>query len=82
LLDSRFAQLALLQEARDQVGDKVRLAYRNPEDAAKILARSFFKEMTKAGFESGQIVSAATELIEQLNLKLKHPPLSHPPTSD
>ncbi|MGJ7915238.1 GAF domain-containing protein [Massilia sp. LXY-6] len=81
LLDSRFAQLALLQEARDQVGDKVRLAYRNPEDAAKILARSFFKEMTKAGFESGQIVSAATELIEQLNLKLKHPPLSHPPTS-
>jgi len=71
LLDSRFAQLALLQEARDQVSDKVRLAYRNPEDAAKILARSFFKEMTKAGFGSSQIVSAATELIEQLNLKLK-----------
>jgi L-methionine (R)-S-oxide reductase len=82
LLDSRFSQLALLQEARDQVQDKVRLAYRNPEDAAKILARSFFKEMTKAGFESGQIVSAATELIEQLNLKLKHSPLSHPPTSN
>jgi hypothetical protein len=82
LLDSRFAQLALLQEARDQMGEKVRLAYRNPEDAAKILARSFFKEMTKAGFESGQIVSAATELIEQLNLKLKRPPLAHPPTSD
>jgi GAF domain-containing protein len=80
LLDSRFSQLALLQEARDQVQDKVRLAYRNPEDAAKILARSFFKEMTKAGFESGQIVSAATELIEQLNLKLKHSPLSHSPT--
>jgi L-methionine (R)-S-oxide reductase len=73
LLDSRFSQLALLQEARDQVQDKVRLAYRNPEDAAKILARSFFKEMTKAGFEPGQIVSAASELIEQLNLKLKHP---------
>lgn len=73
LLDSRFSQLALLQEARDQVQDKVRVAYRNPEDAAKILARSFFKEMTKAGFEPGQIVSAASELIEQLNLKLKHP---------
>ena len=82
LLDSRFSQLALLQEARDQVQDKVRLAYRNPEDAAKILARSFFKEMTKAGFESGQIVSAATELIEQLNLKQKHPPLSPPTRSD
>lgn len=80
LLDSRFSQLALLQEARDQVQDKVRLAYRNPEDAAKILARSFFKEMTKAGFEPGQIVSAASELIEQLNLKLKQSPSSLPPT--
>jgi hypothetical protein len=38
---------------------------------AKILARSFFTEMTKAGFESGQIVSAASELIEQLNRRLQ-----------
>lgn len=71
LLDSRFAQMALLQEARERVGDSVRLAYRNPEDVAKILARSFFSEMTKAGFESAQIVSAASELIEQLNRRLQ-----------
>jgi GAF domain-containing protein len=71
LLDSRFAQMALLQEARERVGDSVRLAYRNPEDVAKILARSFFSEMTKAGFEAAQIVSAASELIEQLNRRLQ-----------
>ena len=71
LLDSRFAQLALLQEGRDKVGESVKLAYRNPEDVAKILARSFFREMTKAGFEPAQIVSAASELIEQLNLRLQ-----------
>ena len=71
LLDSRFAQLALLQEAQHKVGEGVRTAYQNPEDVARILARSFFREMTKAGFESGQIVSAATELIEQLNNKLQ-----------
>ncbi|MDN4053726.1 GAF domain-containing protein [Massilia sp. YIM B02763] len=70
LLDSRFAQLALLQEAQQKVGESVRTAYRNPEDVAKILARSFFREMTKAGFESAQIVSAASELIGQLNLHL------------
>jgi GAF domain-containing protein len=70
LLDSRFAQLALLQEVQERVGSSVRTAYRHPGDAAKILARSFFREMTKAGFESGQIVTAATELIEQLNHKL------------
>jgi Fe-S cluster assembly ATPase SufC len=66
--------MALLQEAqqaKERVGESVRLAYRNPEDVAKILARSFFREMTKAGFESGQIVSAATELIDQLNHRLK-----------
>ena len=71
LLRSRFAQMALVQEARERVGDSVRLAYRNPGDVAKILARSFFSEMTKAGFESGQIVSAASELIEQLNRRLQ-----------
>jgi GAF domain-containing protein len=71
LLDSRFAQLALLQEARHKVEHSVSTAYRNPEDVARILARSFFREMTKAGFESAQIVGAASELIEQLNRRLQ-----------
>jgi signal transduction protein with GAF and PtsI domain len=71
LLASRFAQLALLQEAREKVGESVATAYRNPEDVARILARSFFREMTKAGFEPGQIVSAASELIGQLNQRLQ-----------
>jgi L-methionine (R)-S-oxide reductase len=71
VLDSRFAQLALLQEAQQKVGESVRTAYRNPEDVAKILARSFFREMTKAGFESAQIVGAASELIDQLNHQLQ-----------
>lgn len=71
LLDSRFAQMALLQEGKARVGESVKLAYQNPEDVAKILARSFFREMTRAGFESAQIVSAASELIEQLNLHLQ-----------
>ncbi|HEX8787434.1 MAG TPA: GAF domain-containing protein [Telluria sp.] len=71
LLDSRFAQLALLQEGKEKVGASVKLAYQHPEDVAKILARSFFREMTRAGFESAQIVSAASELIEQLNLRLQ-----------
>jgi L-methionine (R)-S-oxide reductase len=71
VLDSRFAQLALAQEAQHKVGEQVRTAYQNPEDVARILARAFFREMTKAGFASGQIVSAATELIDQLNHQLQ-----------
>lgn len=70
LLDSRFAQLALLQEAKED-GAPARTTYRNPEDVARILARSFFREMTKAGFESAQIVGAASELIDQLHNQLQ-----------
>lgn len=67
LLDSRFAQLALLRETEEDAPETARLAYRNPEQVAKILARSFFREMHRAGFGSAQILSAASELISQLN---------------
>lgn len=68
LLASRFAQMALVREAheRGHEGAAPGTAYQNPEDVARILARSFYKEMTRAGFAPGQIVSAATELIGQL----------------
>lgn len=71
LLDSRFAQLALLQDARQHDGAPARVAYRNPQEVVRLLARSFFREMTKAGFEPAQIVGAASELIDQLNLHLQ-----------
>lgn len=71
LLDSRFAQLALLLHAGPPGAPSARTAYRNPEDVARILARSFFREMTKVGFEPPQIVGAASELIGQLNLQLQ-----------
>jgi len=64
LLGSRFAQQAVQ-------GEEERLAYRNPDEVARILARSFFREMTRAGFGSAQVVAAATELIGQLNRDLR-----------
>jgi GAF domain-containing protein len=71
LLDSRFAQLALLREVEGSVAAGAGTAYRQPDEVARILAKSFFKEMTKAGFGSRQIVYAASELIEQLNHNLQ-----------
>jgi L-methionine (R)-S-oxide reductase len=82
LLDSRFAQVALLQEARQKMGESMLTAYRNPEDVARILARSFFKEMTRAGFKPAQIVGAATELIGQLNDHLHQKKNSAAPAND
>jgi len=66
LLGSRFAQSALLQEADTETAEQ-RLAYRNPEEVARILARSLFREMTRVGFGSAHIVAAASELIGQLH---------------
>ena len=67
LLDSRFAQLALLQQTEADRSPAGRLAHHNPDQVARILARSFFREMHRAGFGSAQILSAASELIGQLN---------------
>lgn len=73
VLNSRFAQMALAQEAQSTIGGAVAAMSQNPNQMAKILAKSFFKEMTRAGFTANQIIHAASEIITQLNDSLgKH----------
>ena len=62
ILASRFAQLALLQAAPASPA-----GYQQPDRIARLLARSFYREMAKAGFSTGQVVQAASEIIDQLN---------------
>lgn len=64
ILASRFTQLAL---ARELQGGAALAAYQKPDHVARLLARSFYREMARAGFDPGQIVQAASEIIEQLN---------------
>ena len=72
ILNSRFAQLALLQEAEKNLEPLgVGAAVQNPDQVAKILAKSFYKEMTRAGLGSSQIISAASEIISQLSGSLQ-----------
>ncbi|PWB57016.1 MAG: GAF domain-containing protein [Nitrosomonadales bacterium] len=66
ILNSRFAQLALVQSAEKDLGSSLASAVQNPDQVAKILAKSFYKEMTRAGFGSSQIINAASEIIAQL----------------
>ena len=73
ILNSRFAQIALAQEAKSTIGDAMPTVTDNPNQLAKILAKSFFKEMSKAGFSATQIIHAASEIINLLNSTLsKH----------
>lgn len=67
VLNSRFAQMAVIQEAARGITASLAEALPNPDQVAKIMAKSFYKEMTRAGFGSRQIINAASEIIAQLS---------------
>ena len=69
VLRSRFAQIALAGSDRDAAPRAVLLPL--PRQMAKILAKTFYKEMTQAGFGSSEIVSVASEIVAQLSASLK-----------
>lgn len=71
LLNSRFAQIAAAQEAEKEIGSAMASVSHDPDRLAKILAKSFFKEMTKAGFSTNQIINVASEIISLLSENLK-----------
>ena len=67
ILNSRFFQMALLQSAEKEVGSTLASAIQNPDQLARIVAKSFYKEMPRAGFGSGQFINIGSEIIEQLS---------------
>jgi len=66
ILKSRFAQLALTRSSEKTVGEIVAESAQSPNQMARILAKSFYREMISAGFGFNQIVYAATEVISEL----------------
>jgi signal transduction protein with GAF and PtsI domain len=71
ILRSRILQLALSQNTKDMVAEVMTPIIRDPGKLAKIAAKTFYREMTRAGFDSDHIISAATEIISLLNQTLK-----------
>ena len=76
LLTSRYATFAMCQnepqiDSRSSLESHILAAVQNPEKVAKIIARSFYKDLRRAGFEPRQILVVASELIESLNVTLK-----------
>lgn len=65
LLRSRIAQQHLINE-RTEVTQRLTAGTMPPSRLAKLLARSFYKDLASAGFESGQIIEAASEIITQI----------------
>jgi hypothetical protein len=71
LLRSQFAQIAVTREAGDSPDSALALSGARSGHLCRILAKSFYREMIKLGFESAQIIGAASEIISQLSGSLR-----------
>lgn len=67
LLASRYAAAA----SRGDPGRFVLRAVQNPEKVVKMIAKSFYKDLRKAGFATDQILMVASEIIGNLNETLQ-----------
>ncbi|RNC66698.1 MAG: GAF domain-containing protein [Desulfuromonadales bacterium] len=71
ILRSRFAQMAISRDTKNLVASKVNEYYQDPSRLAKIAAKTFYREMTRAGLGTGHILNAATEIVGLLGDSLK-----------
>jgi len=67
LLRSRYAQIALLKETRELTTNTLLTGKGDTELMVKVFAKTFYREMTKAGFGRDHIIKAATEIISLLS---------------
>lgn len=65
LLRSRFLHQAVAAELRESGGPET--ISPDPAQLARIVAKSFYRELTKAGFSPRDIISTATEVISLLH---------------
>jgi len=62
LIRSKVAQVTLAKEEKEVVA-RITDGSVPPARVAKLLAKSFFRDLTAAGFDPGQIIEAASEII-------------------
>jgi len=70
LLSSKFAQMAVALES-DGLPDLAAPASYDADRLVKMLSKSFYKEMTNAGFGKEHIISAASEIISLLTATMQ-----------
>lgn len=70
LLKSKFAQMAMMQEPGGVPETAFCPEKIDGEALVKVLSKTFYREMTKAGFTRNHIIKAATEIISLLNENL------------
>lgn len=71
VLRSRFAQLALMHGIGDAGTDALVQSAQQPEQLRRLIVRSFYREMERAGFGPRQIIDVASEIIAELTKSLR-----------
>lgn len=71
ILHSRFATMSLAMKLRQNRAEILAHQVQDPGKLAKILAKSFYRELRRAGFGSAQIINAASEIISELGTSLR-----------
>ena len=71
MLNSKYAQIAVALESGGFVGETVCPGNYDADKLVKMLSKSFYREMAKAGFGKGHIINAASEIISLLTSTLK-----------
>lgn len=71
LLESEFARRAVQAEGGNPLAQVLASGLGQPAQLARMLAKSFYREMKAAGFGDDQIVGAAGEIIDQLSSSLR-----------
>lgn len=77
LLRSRYAQIALRKETQELTTANLLAGTGDTELLVKLFAKTFYREMTKAGFGRDHIIKAATEIISLLSDSLHRYNLRH-----
>ena len=73
IMRSKFVERAMINDFADKQASLSVALNPNPTKLAKIVAKSFFRELTQAGFGPNQIIGIATEVLNLLQSTLsKH----------
>lgn len=72
LINSKIFQKSTSNNVKPQcINNEAHHFIPNPEKVSKLLAKSFYKEMSKLGFQANHIIYAASEIITQLSISLE-----------
>lgn len=71
VLGSHFTKLALAPANGRSARQVIAASAQHPDKTARLLARTFYRELARAGFTCNQIIGAASEIISQLSSNLR-----------